>query len=334
MKRDSNIDLLRILSCILVIIIHISSLYINKYSVEDGNYFKIANFFDSFSRVAVPIFVIISGRYALASKEKNKNNYYLKILRKIYLPTVIWSLIYLILSYFFIYDREWEIPLRALLEGVPFYHLWYPYMCIFLYFLAPYLIKFKNKYGEKALLKLGVLALMLGIFLSFLQEYFIYIDIYKNFKFLIYFKHFWYYNYFKFILYLGYFILGYSLKDIKISKITVFLGYLITSFILFIIVQKTGNIIFYNYNFIPTVIGSFLLYLTFTNWNVKYNFSEISKNTFNIYLIHAGVIELLKILMKNMIYVVNPIYSIPLLTIFVFIFSFFLSTIFKKFFNI
>ncbi len=332
MKRENSIDCLRVLACILVVLIHVTSIYINRYSVEDGIYFLIGNLYDSFSRVAVPIFVILSGRYAIEdSRNLQKISYYFKIFKKIYIPTLIWSFIYLISSYFFIYNRDWSIPIRALLEGVPFYHMWYPYMCIVLYLLTPYLIKIRIRYGDRFLLKIGIYFLFLGIFLSFLQEYLLKIDFYNRDDYLRYLKYIWYYNYFKFILYLGYFILGYSLKNIKISKLKGILGYFSMSLILFLLVQNSGDLVFYNYNFVTTVIGSFLLYLTFNSLDIEYDFSKLSKNTFNIYLIHAGIIEVFQIIMGERIYSKNPLYSIPIITILVFIFSLFISDIIKKF---
>lgn len=332
MKRENSIDCLRVLACILVVLIHVTSIYINRYSVEDGIYFLIGNLYDSFSRVAVPIFVILSGRYAIEdSRNLEKISYYFKIFKKIYIPTLIWSFIYLISSYFFIYNRDWSIPIRALLEGVPFYHIWYPYMCIVLYLLTPYLIKIRIRYGDNFLLKIGIFFLFLGIFLSFLQEYLLKIDFYNRDDYLRYLKYIWYYNYFKFILYLGYFILGYSLKNIKISKLKGILGYFSMSLILFLLVQNSGDLVFYNYNFVTTVIGSFLLYLTFNSLDIEYDFSKLSKNTFNIYLIHAGIIEVFQIIMGERIYSKNPLYSIPIITILVFIFSLFISDIIKKF---
>lgn len=332
MKRENSIDCLRILACILVVLIHVTSIYINRYSVEDGIYFLIGNLYDSFSRVAVPIFVILSGRYAIEdSRNLEKISYYFKIFKKIYIPTLIWSFIYLISSYFFIYNRDWSIPIRALLEGVPFYHMWYPYMCIVLYLLAPYFIKIRMRYGDRFLLKIGISFLFLGIFLSFLQEYLLKIDFYNRNDYLRYLKYIWYYNYFKFILYLGYFILGYSLKNIKISKLKGILGYFSMSLILFLLVQNSGDLVFYNYNFVTTVVGSFLLYLTFNSLDIEYDFSKLSKNTFNIYLIHAGIIEVFQIIMGERIYSKNPLYSIPIITILVFIFSLFISDVIKKF---
>lgn len=332
MKRENSIDCLRVLACILVVLIHVTSIYINRYSVEDGVYFLIGNLYDSFSRVAVPIFIILSGRYAIEdSRNLEKVSYYSKIFKKIYIPTLIWSFIYLISSYFFIYSRDWSVPIRALLEGVPFYHMWYPYMSIALYFLTPYLIKIRMRYGDRFLLKIGVSFLFLEIFLSFLQEYLLKIDFYNRDDYLRYLKYIWYYNYFKFILYLGYFILGYSLKDIKISKFKGILGYFSMSLTLFLLVQNSGDLVFYNYNFITTVIASFLLYLTFNSLDMEYDFSKLSKNTFNIYLIHAGIIEVFQFVIGERVYSKNPLYTIPAITILVFVLSLFLSDIIKRF---
>ncbi len=100
MKRENNLDFLRVLACILVISIHVSAFFVTKFVEEPNLKFTIGNFYDSFSRIAVPIFVLLSGRFAL-SDEKNINIkfYYKKIFFKIIIPTLIWSFLYFLYNY-------------------------------------------------------------------------------------------------------------------------------------------------------------------------------------------------------------------------------------------
>ncbi len=60
MARSSYISVLRIIAIFLIILIHSSSGYLNSndFNSFDWNY---ANWINSFSRFAVPLFVIISG---------------------------------------------------------------------------------------------------------------------------------------------------------------------------------------------------------------------------------------------------------------------------------
>ena len=159
MKRENNLDFLRVIACVMVISIHVSAFYVTKY-VETPNFkFTIGNFYDSFTRLAVPIFVLLSGRFAL-SDERNIHvkYYYKKFFNRIIIPTIIWRLLYFLYSYvleFMYYILYGELkhsifsPIKSWIIGAPYYHLWYLYMSIGLYLSVPYLLKLKKKIGEK-----------------------------------------------------------------------------------------------------------------------------------------------------------------------------------------
>lgn len=87
-RREENLDVLRVISSFMVVLIHVSAIYVST-NINNYNYdFKIGNFFDSISRISVPLFVMISGAF-LINNEKNKNfNYFMrKTIKKIVVPT-------------------------------------------------------------------------------------------------------------------------------------------------------------------------------------------------------------------------------------------------------
>lgn len=353
MRRENNLDFLRILACFMVISIHISSIYVIKYIEIPNLKFTIGNFYDSFSRVAVPIFVLLSGRFAL-SDEKNidKKYYYKKFLKKIVIPTIVWSLVYLLYSYILIilcYVLYGELkniftPIRLLLVGQPFYHLWYLYMSFGLYLLVPYLLRLKKMVGEKNFLKIGIGLFYFGLFIFLFKIFLNYINFYEKRDIYKYLKYFWTLNYFKFINYLGYFILGYSLKNIKNKYINfknmIFIT-LISLALMFctveILVRKgilynLDNI--YDNNFIFTMLGAISIYLAFNNLKfekIRINFSNLAIHSFNIYLVHAGILSgVMLFLDKILNYEPNPIWFIPLMICFIFSLSYFVSLILEK----
>ena len=67
MERNNELDFLRSFACFLVIVIHVSADFvvdnINNYNFQ----FTIGNFFDSISRISVPIFVMLSGAFILGN---------------------------------------------------------------------------------------------------------------------------------------------------------------------------------------------------------------------------------------------------------------------------
>lgn len=333
-------DLLKIISCILVIMTHVSASYVIKY-LEIGTYkFSVGNFYDSLSRIAVPIFVMIAGKYAL-SDDKNKNfkEYYKKIFKRIYIPTINWSILYV--SYSMILKILAELikgkevnylgPVKEFILGKPFYHLWYLYMMIGLYLLVPFLIKIKEKYGENKFFKLGVIFIFIGLGLIIFQEFLSKINFYERDDIFKYLKYYWYFSQFQFLNFIGYFILGYSLKNkiINIKKST--LTYLLSLFFLWLIVEKTKNLFFYGNNFVFVIVGAISFYLIFNNLKINYNFSKLEKHTFNIYLVHAGILNVISLFLSEILnYEPNPIWYIPFGIILVFLLSIIFSICLEK----
>lgn len=344
MKREENLDLLKIIACLMVITIHVSAYYINGYEKIGGSYFTIGNIWDSFARPAVPIFVLLSGKYALSNEKNIKISYYYrKILKNIYISTFIYSILYFIYSYFLIvvkYILNLEIedrysPVKQLIIGAPFYHMWYLYMAIGLYLLVPFLIRLRMKKGEKMFRNIGIFFLILGLTVLFFQKYLEQINFYNREDILKYLKYFWLFNQFKFISYLGYFILGYSLKDKKINfKLGVIVAFIIL-LIMFFIVEITKSQFYYSNNFLFVMLASLLLYLSFSNLKINKNIfwiERVTSKTFSIYLLHAGILSVIQSFFRYILkYEINPLYGIPILIIIVFVTSYILANIIEKF---
>lgn len=354
MKRENNLDFLRVIACIMVISIHVSAFYVTKY-IETPNFkFTTGNFYDSFTRLAVPIFVLLSGRFAL-SDERNieVKYYYRKIFKRILIPTFIWSFLYFMYSYileimyYIIYgELKHSIfsPVKSWIVGAPYYHLWYLYMSIGLYLSVPYLLRLKKKIGEEKFFKTGIIFFILGLFIFLFEEFLNYINFYEREDVFKYLKYFWYFNQFKFINYLGYFILGYSLRNMKNKSVNfrnmIFLT-IIFLFLMFftveILVRKNlmGNAtIFYSNNFIFTMSGAVSIYLAFNRLKaerIKFDFSNLAFHSFNIYLVHAGILSVITIFLDKILnYEPNPIWYIPFMICFIFITSYIFSVILEK----
>lgn len=318
-EQENNIDFLRILACVMVITIHISSPFVSNFTEGDKIEFIIGSLYNSFSRAAVPIFVMISGRYALSNEKNKYKKYYLKILKKVYIPTAIWTIIYSFARYYY-----QNIPIKgivnSILGGTPYYHLWYLYMMIGIYLLVPILIRVKNKIGEKNFFKLGVLLIFVSFFVVLFREFFLVASTGIL-------RYYWKINQLKFINYLGYFILGYSLKNLKIDFSKIGLITLILGIILFLLVQffpRKWELIYENNN-IGVVLYSIFLYLTFQQLNIKKNkFLNLSKYTFGIYLVHPLVLMLDIKIINN----IPGIIKIPVKIVIVFVTSLLLTVVF------
>ena len=135
-KRLSQIDSIRAIAILSVIMIHVSGPY------AAGN--RIAYYINQLVRYAVPIFVILSG-FSLYYSDLNRANdpclvFYGKRLKKIFIPYVIWSLLFIL--YFRVTSGKsvnlMSIP-RTLLYGQASYHLYFIIIIMQLYLLYPLL---------------------------------------------------------------------------------------------------------------------------------------------------------------------------------------------------
>lgn len=137
------ISALRVLATFLVILIHASTGYLNHFESASFNW-NYANVLNSFSRFSIPLFVMISGALLLAKKE-NLLVFYKRRLVKIFIPFVIWTLIYLI-YHFYRYTPFSVLPLSQVIDTSiqkimhgSSAHLWFLYMIVGLYLAIPFL---------------------------------------------------------------------------------------------------------------------------------------------------------------------------------------------------
>ncbi|MBQ3422845.1 MAG: acyltransferase family protein [Romboutsia sp.] len=332
-KRDVNLDLLRVICCIMVIALHVGTMYGSGiYLKLPVYYFTIGNFFHSVTRIAVPIFIMISGAFTLNNtKNMNYKYYYKKILKKIIIPTLIYSVIYVLFEmcmgtiYSSLRGEEFNYfkPILNWIKGEPYFHLWYMYMIIGCYIITPILIKIRILIGDAKLGMLGWIFMFLGMAINLAGINLIWP--------------------LQFIQFLGYFILGYFLKyNNKLTRASS-LPLLITSIILLlnIFVLTEVNI---RYNLTPDkfcylkelspmiIASSICMYISFLNMRpLKLKISNLASHTFNIYLIHAGILKLIEFIVREILKETpNPIWYNSILTIFVFIISYWISLILSK----
>jgi surface polysaccharide O-acyltransferase-like enzyme len=309
MKRNYTIDTLRTIAALLVILLHVSGEYVlsgMKNNTYDAS-FWIGNTIDSFSRICVPLFVLISGIFLIGRDEEFIQTYKKRVSR-ILIPLVTWSVFYLIYSAVMSYIDYDRIDINALIIttilGEPFYHMWYLYMLTGLYLITPLINNNISRVSRKNLWTISALLLVFGIINSSYDMFF------NNRPIFI----LWFMNY------LGYFLLGYLIKDctIKISSKTLFALYLISSILISILTYYTAkhynSLYFYEFSTPFVIIASLSIYTIFQQVNFTENLlSRISYLTLGVYLIHAVALDLLIIgLKKSDIHTLdNPLIGIP-----------------------
>ena len=127
-KRLTNIDLLKILCIISVIIIHVSSYNLEKiiYSNIDNSLYFIINIFNNITRFSVPCFIMITGMFIL-----DKDITIKEILKKYILKIVIVFILFC--SIYAIYNYHNDINSFNNYHYFGAYHLWYLILLIGLY---------------------------------------------------------------------------------------------------------------------------------------------------------------------------------------------------------
>lgn len=332
MKRYNNFDILRILSCIAVIMIHVSSTYRGDCDFDEKDMLGII-IYNTLSRFAVPCFVMLAGAFAL-SNEKNSDYgyYYRKTLSNIGISTIIFSLLYFAYSMMIAMAKivvgksDYTVlftPIIDAIKGAPFHHMWYLYMMIIPYLLVPIIIKVKNDINKKTFHKIAVIIMVISILSGWTANIKLNYGI-KSFAFL------------------GYFLLGYVIKECFRSKksniggaLIIAIGFII-EIILSLIQYKNSifsamdNIYMYIEPLNPMIsVASVFIFIGFSMLTIKVNCTRLASKTFLIYLFHAGVWDIISKVIKdiNTDYI---LFAIPLFVLLVFIISYVLSALYEK----
>ncbi len=274
MKRNNSFDLLRCIATLMVILLHVSANKINNY--ESSTSWTIAIFGATFSAVAVPIFVMLSGHFILSSPIKDLKSYYIKTQNSIVAPIIVWTIISGLL-----FSAMGNIGdfVQGLKRGAPFYHIWYMYMVVWLYILAPLFLLIKKRLGDYMLSIVGFIFLIASIPFSYILELHFPLN---------------------FLSWIGYFILGYSLPKFIGSFSVDRCNYLVCYFIFSLITfggsiytyhNMDESLILYNYQSPTVIVAALGLFLFFYKTTIKRcDFYKFSKYNLDVYMCHAFVL--------------------------------------------
>lgn len=173
--RENNFDLLRIFCMLCVVILHTSSQCIIPAEKAYGAVLEEVLFFNVFSRMAVPCFIMISGAFLLAKPAIDIQKFYQKTWQRLGKPTVFVSIAcfaYVVLksallAYFDQLPVSFAEKIITLfwntLNGAPYYHLWYMYMLFGLYMVTPLLLAIKKNLSQGQYLALTIVFLLAGV---------------------------------------------------------------------------------------------------------------------------------------------------------------------------
>lgn len=178
--RQTEYDWLRGISCFSVVILHIASMYLKDdfADVVSSTEYMTASFWHVITRLAVPTFVMLSGAFNLKYENVNYSLFLRKTYKKIVIPTLIFSALYVLLQYAEIFmsvildvqiSREkqeiWK-PILDWIMGKPHVVLWYMYMIIPLYLVTPILVMIKSMLSANTYRRLAAIMMIYGILVS------------------------------------------------------------------------------------------------------------------------------------------------------------------------
>lgn len=323
-QTNFGISILRVLATLSVIIIHVSAPLVVDFGKISSFNWNVANFYDSISRYAVPVFFMISGALLLG-KEFEIKDFLKNRLGKIIPPFLFWSLLYSLTNRYVFTHETFNISkvIRDVFYGSE-YHLWFVFTLIGVYLIAPIIQKWIH-YSKQNDIKYFLIIWILTLFLTLPGV-------------AIYFPKI---NFAYFSGFLGYFILGFYLKKyIKcpnwISYLLIIIGVGITFFGTYYFSHK--NNVFYDYFYeylsINTLLVSIGVFMLFTKIetisdSIKPLLSKLNECSFGIYLIHPLVIHILTLL-GVFTYSINPIFDILILSFTCFLLSFIVVFVIKK----
>lgn len=131
--------------------IHVSAGFVNSYAPSSWEYIA-GNIFDSFSRIGVPLFVMISGSLMLDEQRNiTARNIFRKYVKNILILLIFWSVLYAFaFQIFYPFVTGDTISIKSFIAAVVFghYHMWYLYMIIGLYMATPFLRAFTAKENQ------------------------------------------------------------------------------------------------------------------------------------------------------------------------------------------
>ena len=312
-------DFLKILSIFLVILLHTSMPYVYRFNSIPLTNWYIANIFDSFSRIAVPIFFMISGALYLSRPCSSVWTFYKTKFNMLIPPLIFWSIIYLLWDQYYLensinfFNQIWKIALYP-----QFYHLWFIYALICVYLVYPLV----RKYVESVP---GYLQ-MFGLFLSLIITSILPLIISISFK--------------SYLYYLQYFLLGYYLDRKNITQSMYFSSLLLFFFSTLTTIHMTYHLsalaghfngFFYDYFSLSTFLQSISFFILAKHFKIKSGkikkiYMNLAPMVFGVYLIHP----LLLTIFNYSRLAINPLIIIPFVTLVTFFISFLLIFILRK----
>lgn len=295
-NRDKGLDLGRLYAMIFVVGTHVVGLLMRNYPTApaSGIAMTVALILRLPGVAFVDYFFMISGAFLLGSpRTADYATLYKKAWRKLAIPTLIFSLLHFVLNPIYslvagdvdpsALASGYAEALKKCLMGEAADHLWYMFVLIGLYLLAPVIYKAKELFGEKTFKTVAYIMLIWGFISSRTDTFGIHWSLGRV------------------IIFVGIFMLGYEIytgingeKSNKKAFVNLLIWILImvVGLIVFMITRNLGNVYINGIFAITQVydplvqIGAIFLFKGFLYLEPKHDYGYLGALTYWVYLGH------------------------------------------------
>ena len=336
--RLAYADLLRVLACIAVIILHVSTNWLDKTDVGSTAW-TIMYTYDALARCFVPAFFMLSGAFLLdPQKAVRLRDVFLRYILRVLVALLVWGIFYALIEYVYTSGRfTWggvKEAFRRVLWADTYFHLWLLFILIGLYLVTPILRAFVKGAARRdfhwffllAFLLCSLLPTLRAIWPDWLAIPLAWLD--KMDIHLV-------------LGYVGFYVAGYYLKHYTLGRIAEFTIYILG--ILGAVVTAWGNSVFslprsrlLNYLSPNVALMSVAVFVLFRyvlgvseERSRRQRLSGVARITFGIYLSHIFFLMLLSYFNITTLSF-NPIVSSPVLSAVVFLCSFAVAWLLSK----
>ncbi len=320
-------DILRIIACVMVVLVHTAME--GWYDISPRTYsWTVLNFYDTVGRPAIALFLMIGGGLFLRRERIDIRRLWLKNILHIFVIYVVWVVFYAVMNNgVHTVMSDPGIVWREISGPNPQYHLWYLRTLLNLYAITPLLFFLVRAMDRKLFRYFLILFLFFGILprtvyeLPFVPKWineqinlFIEMDL---------------------VRYAGYFILGYFLSDpemtVMIPRKTLWITYFITLILAAGLNQWMAAAAnwptqaLYGTFSLPVAIEGICIFLLGRQRFANLSFSErsakwigrIAESTLFVYLSHPFVIQRLHFYFHLYTVNYNLLFSVPLMVLLV-----------------
>lgn len=143
-EKNYNIEIMRVIAFVMVIVIHVSNYFCRAYGAVSMGEYLFSLVINSFARVSVPCFFMMSGALLLGRTEGMDKA--LARAKKFFGVLCVWTVLYYLFNTF--YTKQ-GCDFTMLLKKPAEAHLWYLYVMIPIYIVLPFLQVLCKGMGEK-----------------------------------------------------------------------------------------------------------------------------------------------------------------------------------------